>query len=164
MQSINYLLDTKQLDLKLQIGIRRNVRRTSRGAIGQLARNKQPALAADFHGAETFVPALNQPTNPEVSRAAGLVRIVELLPILQPADVLDLDCLARLRARAIADPEILNPQTGCGRDFGSAALLRRAAARDEIRHRCNHKDRNQDDGADLQISVFARFIGYAGRR
>src|SRR5689334_11568073 len=79
------LLYSQHLDLKGEGGVRRYDASGSPGSIAQRRRNNEPALAADPHRADAFVPSLDHLTHAdlELERLAVLVRTVELRSVLQ---------------------------------------------------------------------------------
>src|SRR5262249_28662377 len=93
--------------LKAQAGRRREGRRVPPFAVTQFGRDDQFALAAHLHAGDAFHPALDHPPRPtpqgEPGRLAGLVAAVELLAVLEAADVMHHDRVARLRLLAVAD-------------------------------------------------------------
>src|SRR5712671_6009833 len=97
------LLRSEQIDVEHQRGARRDVAAGAARAIAQVRRNDQRALAADMHGGEAFVPALDDLAlaEREGKRLAPVERAVELLALLaideQPAGVIYRHGLAGLR-------------------------------------------------------------------
>jgi len=88
-------LDTRQLDLEDQDRVRRDPRGRAGGAVRQLRRNHQDALAALAHADQALVPAADHLAGTERD-AEGLgaldVRVEEIARLavgLEPAAVLD---------------------------------------------------------------------------
>src|SRR6202521_2250729 len=97
------LRHAEQIDVEHQRGARRDVAAGAARAIAQVRRNDQRALAADMHGGEAFVPALDDLAlaEREGKRIAPVERAVELFALLaideQPSGVIDRHGLAGLR-------------------------------------------------------------------
>src|SRR5258708_31669043 len=88
------LLHAEQIDVEHQRGARRDVAAGAARAIAEVRRNDQRALAADMHGGEAFVPALDDLAlaERERKRLAPVERAVEFLALLavdeQPAGII----------------------------------------------------------------------------
>src|SRR5271155_3617812 len=78
------LLHAEQIDFEYQRGARRDVGAGAARAVAQVRRNDQRALAADMHGGDAFVPALDDLAlaDREGKRFAPVERAVELLTLL----------------------------------------------------------------------------------
>src|SRR3978361_2178791 len=89
------LLRAEPLDVEDQRGARRDVVAGAARAIAQIRRDDQRALAADMHGGDALVPALDHLAlaEGEGERLVPVERAVELLALLavdeQPARVVD---------------------------------------------------------------------------
>src|SRR5688572_2042774 len=77
-------------------------------AVGERGRDGELALAADPHAFDALVPALDHVARAEreVERVAARAARVELLPVGEPADVVDHDVLAGGGAGASADDQV----------------------------------------------------------
>lgn len=131
-------------------------------AVSEIAGDKQYALAADFHGAETFVPAFDELAHSELGRFAHLVRVIELLAVLEPADVMDRHCLAGPRSCSISDFDILDLQSRRSRELGGAAGGT-AATRDDVRGRRSGKRDNDNDRDQPHLLITSRRAGTGAR-
>src|SRR4051812_10375589 len=83
--------DVQQLDVKNKGGPRRDVRRSTGSAVSQICRNNELPVTTDFHPGNALIPAGDDLPGPQ-SKAERLIAIaaaVELLPIRQPARVVD---------------------------------------------------------------------------
>src|SRR5262245_3715306 len=118
-------LDGEQLDFEDERGVGRDDVAGAALAVGQVRRNGQLALAADFHAGDAFVPALDHfaPAKRKIERHVAVFAAVELLTVGQPAGVMHLDRVALFRFGAVADLEILVFQAGVGHDFLSFLFL-----------------------------------------
>ena len=86
-----------------------------RGCIREARRDHEAALAADPHAREALVPARDHGTRAEAERVRlAAVGALEHGPVLQGADVVHGDDVARHRGRARADGEILRRERGLG--------------------------------------------------
>src|SRR5215469_13715129 len=76
-------LHVKQFDVEDQRGVWRDDAAGAAGAIAELRRDDQSALAADFHGRHTFIPAGDHlpPADRKFKRLAAVDRAVELLAL-----------------------------------------------------------------------------------
>src|SRR5262245_15826531 len=96
-------LHRQQLDVEHQRRIRRDHAAGTAGAVAERRRNDQRALAADLHGGDALVPALDDAAlaDWEVERLVAVDRRVEFLALLavliEPAGVVHDAGLARLR-------------------------------------------------------------------
>src|SRR5215213_9449926 len=100
-------LNPQQLYLEVEVGVGWDCGWSAHWAVGQFARNPEPALAADFHRLQAFIPTGYNPAELKIDWLFEIVRVVELGAVFQAADVVDRDGLAHLRAGAIANSEIL---------------------------------------------------------
>ncbi len=93
-----------QFDVEDQVGFGWN-RSPPSGAVSELPRNEKPALAADVHSVEAFVPAGNHAVRAlnEVDRRAAVDGGVEFGAVMQPSGVMDLVLPAGLGQVAGAD-------------------------------------------------------------
>src|SRR5207302_9887286 len=110
--------EREQLDLEHERRARRDdvararvlrVLREAALAVGELARDRELALAAHLHARDALVPALDDPALAE-GELEGLLpvdRAVELLPVGEPARVVHGHGLAGLRGRALSDHQVL---------------------------------------------------------
>ncbi len=76
-----------------------------------MRRDRELALAALLHAGDAVVPALDDASLAEVEReglGAVFLRGVELLTVLERADVVDLHRVAGLRLGALANDEVLD--------------------------------------------------------
>src|SRR5580698_3412340 len=95
------LFDAEQLDVEHQRGVGRNDAAGAAGAVAELGRNDQRALAADFHGRDAFVPAGDDlvQADLELERLVAIDRGVEFLALggvlIKPAGVMHDAGLAR---------------------------------------------------------------------
>src|SRR4030095_15666733 len=103
------LLHSPELDVEHERRVGRN-RTQALGAIRQLGRDGQLALAAHPHPLDTEAPASDPraDTERELDRRARVVGAVELRPIREPARVVRGYDLARRRGRAAADLQVLD--------------------------------------------------------
>src|SRR6202158_1960621 len=135
------LLHTEQIDVEHQRGARRDVAAGAARAIAQVRRNDQRALAADMHGGEAFVPALDDLAlaEREGKRRAPVERAVEFLALLavdeQPAGVIDRHGLAGLRRGSGARLDVDDAQAAWRGDLagglGGPGSQRRCSERQE---------------------------------
>src|SRR5580658_4085602 len=97
------LLHAEKIDVEDQRGSRRDDAAGAARAIAQVRRNDQRALAADMHGGDAFVPALDDLAlaDRERKRLVPVERAVEFLALFavdeQPASIVDRHRLAGLR-------------------------------------------------------------------
>src|SRR6202035_5407839 len=82
-RNIAALYDVEQLDVEDQRGVWRNDAAGAAGAIAELGRNDQRALAADLHGRDAFVPAGDDlvQADLELERLVAVDRGVEFLAL-----------------------------------------------------------------------------------
>src|SRR5262249_57170162 len=96
-------LHREQLDIEHQRRIRRDHPAGAAGAVAERGRNDQRALAADLHGGDALVPALDDAAlaDREIERLVAVdprVQFLALLAVLiEPAGVVHDAGLARLR-------------------------------------------------------------------
>src|SRR5271168_801788 len=116
------LLHAEQIYVEHQRGARRNDAAGAARAIAQVRRNDQRALAADMHGGDAFVPALDDLAlaEREGKRLATVERAVEFLTLLavdeQPSGIIDRHGLADLRHGSGARLDVDDAQTA-GRGY-----------------------------------------------
>src|SRR5581483_12358077 len=102
-------LNAEELDLEDQRRVRRDLRRVSALAVGEIARDRQAAKSAHAHADETFFPALDHLVGADLEderRASGLSRAVELAAVRERADVLHGDAIAGTHGVAGSGAEI----------------------------------------------------------
>src|ERR1700675_3075844 len=112
------LFDADELDVEDQRGVWRNDAAGAAGAIAELGRNDQRALAADLHGRDAFVPAGDDLVHAdlELERLVAIDRGVEFLALggvlIKPAGVMHDAGLAGFRRGAGAGLGVDDFQSG----------------------------------------------------
>src|SRR5687767_422103 len=103
-------MDAEELDLEHQGRVGGNGAREAAWAVGQIRRDGELALAADLHAGDALIPALDHAPGAELEleRLAAILAGIELLAVGQPARVVDLDRLTRLRLGARARGKLLD--------------------------------------------------------
>src|SRR6202035_528010 len=115
---IALLFDVEELDVEDQRGVRRNDAAGAAGAVAELGRNDQRALAADLHGRDAFVPAANDLADADLERErlVAIDRRVEFLAlggvVIKPAGVMHDAGLAGFRRGAGAGMGVDDFQSG----------------------------------------------------
>src|SRR5688500_1144636 len=119
------LANLEELDLENQRGVRRDDLAGSLLAIAEVRGHDEPALAADPHSRDPLVPPLDHLVDADAKGKGmlGILAGIKAGAVLQPADVVDFDGIARLRFLSLAELEIGVAQAGAGDDFFAAALL-----------------------------------------
>src|SRR5215470_15356128 len=112
------LLRSHQLHIKDQRSIRRNCPGKTSFTVGQLWRNAELTLAADFHSLNAFIPALDDLSvaQDELERVASAYRTVELLARRQPPCVFNFHFFAGNGKRSHAGLDVPVLQAGGSRD------------------------------------------------
>ena len=100
-------LDLQKFDFKIQGSVRRNHATGACGAITQIGRNDEFALAAGLHSHDTLRPTLDHAlSHAEFKRLTAIQRAVELAPAfavdVEPAGVVHLDALPGLDSLALS--------------------------------------------------------------
>src|SRR5512134_116908 len=93
-----------QFHFKNECGMGRNGATGAAGAVAESGGDDELTLATDFHALHAFVPSLDHASSTQGKRE-GLTSIngaVELVPVFQPAAVMNRDCLAGLSGRSCA--------------------------------------------------------------
>src|SRR5208282_4860555 len=136
------LLHADQIDVENQRGAGRDVAAGAACAIAQVRRNDQRAFAADMHGGEAFVPALDDLAlaEREGKRLATVERAVEFLTLLavdeQPSGVIDGHGLAGFRHRSGAGLDVDDAQAARRGDLtrGQGRQWRYGERQEDCRH------------------------------
>lgn len=151
-KSLENSLNFQQLDLERQRGVGRNRWRPPLGAVSKAGRDDDAAFAAHFHRLKRFVPSGDQAgAELKLGGRAAFVGVIKLFPILEPADVMTLHCLAQFRSGAVADLQIGVLESGRGGDFVPGLA---PAICHYIRHgRCRH-GKDQNDRHDFDVEAF----------
>src|ERR1700722_9233872 len=106
------LFDPEQLDVEQQRRVRRDDTAGAARTVAESRRNDQRTLAADLHGGDAFVPALNHVAlaDSEFEWLVAIDRRIEFLafhaPLVEPAGVIHDAGLAGLRRSAGAGFDI----------------------------------------------------------
>src|SRR5207245_1301724 len=110
------LVDLEQLDLKRQLGVRRNRIAGAPCAVPEFRRDDKLPLAADLHAGHAFVPAFDDPARAqgERERPAAILAAVEFRPVLEPTGVVHLEPVAGLGLFALAYLQVFIFQAGLG--------------------------------------------------
>src|SRR5439155_5220780 len=119
------LVDLEQLDLKRQLGVRRNRIAGAPCVVPEFRRDDKLPLAADLHAGHAFVPAFDDPARAqgERERPAAILAAVEFRPVLEPTGVVHLDRVAGLGLVAVADLQLFIIQAGFGRNHARLLWL-----------------------------------------
>jgi hypothetical protein len=103
------LLDVHQLGFEQQCRVRGNLRAGAALAVGLVGRDRELALAADFHAGDSIIPTLDNIAGSELERQrlATLTGAVELRAVLQRTGVVDEHRAAGLRLGARTHNDVL---------------------------------------------------------
>src|SRR5581483_2571498 len=94
--SICLLSNGEELDLERQLRIRRNRVAGAALSVSEIGRNDQLSLASHLDALHAFIPALDHLSGTEFEgeRPAAVETAVELLTVLQPAGVMNVNHVA----------------------------------------------------------------------